>query len=113
LARFEDFDADGAVRYEVTGRLDSAGVAEIELPLTASLARGSDNVLLDLAKVPFVGSLGIRLLIASARTLKRQGRTMVLIGVQPQVMEIFETVDLADMIPIAANGDEAAQLLAG
>src|SRR5436305_8729850 len=113
MAAFQDFDAEGAVRFELSGRLDSASVEQIEGPLTDRMRRGSDNVLLDVTKVPFVGSLGIRMLISVARVLQRQGRTMVLVGVQPQVMEVFDTVALSDMIPIAADDDEATQLLAG
>ncbi len=47
------------------------------------------------------------MLISAARILQRAGRMMVLIGVQPQVLEVFETVSLADLIPIVADADEA------
>ncbi|HYZ61007.1 MAG TPA: STAS domain-containing protein [Acetobacteraceae bacterium] len=113
MARFERFDADQVVRFELEGRLDSASVEQIEAPLTASLRDGTGNVMLDLRNVPFVGSLGIRMLVSAARAIQRQGRTLVLLGVQPQVLEVFDTVALGDLIPIAANQDEAAQLLAG
>jgi anti-sigma B factor antagonist len=111
MVEFEEFDAEDAVRFELTGRLDSAGVQEVEAPLTASVRKGTTNVTFDLTKVPFVGSLGIRLLISIGRVLQRQGRTLVLFGVQPQVREVFETVALGDLIPIAASEEEAVQLL--
>lgn len=113
MAEFQQVDGQEAVRFEVKGRLDSAGVDKIEGPLVASMRDAAGNVALGLAEVPFVGSLGIRMLISAARTLQRQGRTVVLVGVQPQVMEVFETVALSDLIPIAANSEEAAQILAG
>ena len=113
MAQFEEFDADGAVRFELNGRLDSAGTEQLEASLAATARQGTENVIFDLAHVPFVGSLGIRMLISIARVLQRQGRSLVLVGVQPQVMEVFETVALSELIPIAANGDEAARLLAG
>ena len=113
MAGFEEFDEDRAVRFVLEGRLDSAGTEEIEARLTDCARRGSNNVILDLAKVPFVGSLGIRMLVSLGRTLQRQGRTVVLIGVQPLVQDVFETVALGEMIPIATNPAEAAQLLAG
>jgi anti-anti-sigma factor len=113
MAAFEEFDADPAVRYALEGRLDSAGIEQIEAPLTDCVRRGTTNIILDLARVPFVGSLGIRMLVSLGRTLQRQGRTIVLTGVQPLVLDVFETVALGEIIPIAANPAEAAQFLAG
>lgn len=105
---FQEYDAaDQAIRIELTGRLDSAGVEQIEATLIASVRKGTTHVLFDLSKVPFVGSLGIRMLIAAGRALQKQGRRLVMFGVQPQVSEVFETVALGDLIPIAANEAEA------
>jgi anti-anti-sigma factor len=112
LADFREVSEDSAARYELSGRLDSAAVEQIEAKLTASARGRSGDVVFDLHLVPFIGSLGIRMLISAARILQRQGRKLVLAGVQPQVMDVFETVALSDLIPIAANADEAAQLLA-
>jgi len=113
MAGFEEFDEGQAVRFVLEGRLDSAGTEQIEARLTAAVGRGTSNVIVDLGKVPFVGSLGIRMLVSLGRTLQRQGRTVVLTSVQPLVQDVFETVALGEMIPIAANPAEAAQLLAG
>ena len=96
-----------ARRIALIGRLDSAGVEQIEAPLTASVRDGAQHVLFDLSKVPFVGSLGIRLLISVGRVLHRQDRRLVMYGVQPQVAEVFETVTLGDLIPIAGSEAEA------
>ena len=68
MAAFEEFDAH-PVRFALEGRLDSAGVEQIETKLTASVRAGTRNVILDLADVPFVGSLGIRMLISIGRVL--------------------------------------------
>ena len=94
-------------RIALIGRLDSAGVEQIEAPLTAAVRDGTQHILFDLSKVPFVGSLGIRLLISVGRVLQRQDRRLVMYGVQPQVAEVFETVTLGDLIPITGTEDEA------
>lgn len=101
-----------ATRVTLLGRLDSAGVEQVEAPLTAALRDGTGPVLLDFGKVSFVGSLGIRLLIALGRTLHKQRRSLALFGVQPQVAEVFETVALGDLIPIAATEEQALADLA-
>ena len=107
MISFCETDMEDIVRFELNGRLDAVGVDSIEAPLTASVRKGNRNVLIDLAQTPFVGSLGIRMLISAARILHRAGRTMMLTGVQPQVLEVFETVSLGDLIPIVVDADEA------
>lgn len=113
MSEFVELVRDGVAWYDVSGRLDSAAVERMELPFTASLRRGTGAVVVDLAQVPFIGSLAIRMLISTHRVLQRSGRAMVLVGAQPQVLEVFETVALGDLIPLAATHDEAARKLAG
>ncbi len=100
-----------ATRIVLAGRLDSAGVEQIEPDLAAALGRGAPALLFDLGAITFVGSMGIRLLIASGRALQRQGRQLVLFGVQPQVAEVFDTMTLGDLIPITATEAEALEQL--
>lgn len=94
-------------RVVLSGRLDAAGAAEIETSFTALVSAGGRNVLLDLRAVSFLGSLGIRLIIANARVLQRRGLALVLFGAQPQAADVFETVDLASLVPIVATEEEA------
>jgi len=45
MAAFQDFDAEGAVRFELSGRLDSASVEQIEKPLIEQvLVRAEERV---------------------------------------------------------------------
>lgn len=95
-----------ALRISLVGRLDAAGTETVETAFSAHVAGAARHVLVDLAQVSFVGSLGIRMLIATARLVSRRGWKMVLFAVQPPVAEVFETVALDDLIPVLA--DEAA-----
>ncbi|MBR0642417.1 STAS domain-containing protein [Plastoroseomonas hellenica] len=93
-------------RVELSGRLDVAGAEMLEAPLTAQLKALRSAAVIDLSAVPFVGSLGIRVLVAAARLLKRNGQRVALYGAHPAVQEVFHTVALDQLIPIAT--DEAA-----
>lgn len=100
-------------RLILDGRLDADGCDKVETAFTAAASAASGDVLVDLAGVDYIGSLGVRLLIGTARAVRRRGRRMVIIGAQQQPMDVFDTVALADLIPIAATEAEAAGLLAG
>jgi anti-anti-sigma factor len=95
----------------VIGRLDAPGVERGEHRFAAAAGAGDRHALVDLSQVPFVGSLGLRMLISVARGMQRRGRQMVLFGVDPLVQSIFDNVALADLIPIAPDRDQAAKLL--
>lgn len=98
----------GPLRLVLKGRLDAAGTEQVEAAFTAQVRGAAGDSLVDLSAVSFVGSLGIRMLIAAARGADRAGRRMVIFGAQPAVAEVFQTTALDDLIPVAT--DEAAAL---
>lgn len=104
-------DAD-TTRLELEGRLDAGGCERIETQFTAAASAAGTHVLIDMAKVEYIGSLGIRLLIGSARVVQRRGRRMVIFAAGPQPLDVFETVALADLVPIVADQDAALALIA-
>ena len=53
------------------------------------------------------------MLISLARTVARRSARIAMTGVQPQVLEVFETMALLDLIPHAPDDDAALALLAG
>ena len=83
--------ADGIERIILAGRLDSAGAEQIEMRFTALTATRPARIVVDMAQVPFLSSLGIRLLVSNARALLGQrGGHMVLASPQPMVREVLE-----------------------
>ncbi len=101
------------IRVALDGRMDAVGAEKIETSFTTLASASGKHVILDLSGVPFIGSLGVRLLIGSARVVHRCGRKMVLFGAQTQAQEVFETVALSDLIPIASTEAEALALIGG
>lgn len=97
----------------LVGRADATGVDLIEATLRAELRGTEGHVIVDLEQVPFMGSLGIRMLITMARLAGRRGARIAMTGVQPQVLEVFETMALLDLIPHAPDEDAALALVAG
>ncbi len=100
-------------RLVLDGRLDAPGCEKVETQFTAATSAAQGNILVDLTKVEYIGSLGIRLLISNARSMQRRSRKMVIFGAQAQPQDVFETVALADLIPIATSQAEAVGLLGG
>jgi anti-sigma B factor antagonist len=95
------------VRHNVTlvsldGRLDVAGVQAVESDFNAAVAAAS-NVLVELSKVPFIASLGLRLLVAGSQTLAKRGGKMVLIGPDESTMRVLKTTGIDQLMQIRSS----------
>ncbi|MBT9493455.1 MAG: STAS domain-containing protein [Paucibacter sp.] len=96
----------------LNGRLDAAGAEQIGIRFTASTAASARNAIVDLAGVPFIASMGIRLLISSARALNAKGGKLVMFGAQEMVQDLLEQAAVDQIIPLVATQTEALELLA-
>jgi anti-anti-sigma factor len=94
-------------RVTFSGRLDSPGVDRVETLFVAAVVPGGKSTIVDLSGVEFVASMGIRMLVAVARSLRQRQAKLALYGVQPMVNEVFENVSLREIIPIVADEAEA------
>ena len=103
--------AEGLVRITLAGRLDTQGVDRIETKFIAALVPGGKNAIVDLSQVEFVASMGIRMLVATARSLKNRQARLALYGPQANVGEVFEAVSLQKIIPICATEADAMAAL--
>jgi anti-anti-sigma factor len=99
-------DSTRVIRLE--GRLGSPEVDKLEARFSALAASTGKSALVDLAGVTFIGSMGIRMFISTARAMQRKGLTLVLFGAQELVQEVLDQVSLGEIIPLVA--DEKAAL---
>lgn len=97
----------------LAGRLDAAGADRIGLRFTAAVVAQGRPALVDLSGVSFIASMGIRLLISSAKGLKAKGATMVLYGAQPMVQDVLEQAALDQILDIVPSEADALARLAG
>ena len=98
---------DDLVNVKLAGRLDTPGVDRVELRLTATLVPNGKNAVLDLSAVQLVTSMGIRMLITLARSLKAKRARLAVYAPQALVMETFRHVALGDFLPVCQNETEA------
>lgn len=101
----------GMVKVILQGRLDSPGVDSIETRFVASVTPAGKHAAVDLSGVDFIASMGIRMLISTARALGRRGGRFVLFAPQEDVRDIFSHVSLSDIIPVYDTEDEAVAAL--
>ncbi len=91
----------------LVGRLDATTVGQVETSFTATVAASGRSAVLDLTELTFLSSLGIRLLLSSARVVSRRGGKVVLFGAQPMVAEVLEAMALEEVLPLVPTEAEA------
>jgi len=96
-------DDDSITRVELKGRLDLAGVQSVETQFTAHTAAAHKPAVVDLSGVEFIASLGLRMLLSTAKALRAAGARMVLLSPQPMVAEVLRTAGFDKVIDVAED----------
>jgi anti-sigma B factor antagonist len=103
---------DGGIdRIKLTGRLDSAGVQQIDHRLSALAAARQAFILIDLSQVSFLASIGIRALLTNARLLRQRGGKMALLNPQALVEDVLKVTGTNSIIPVFHDIDAASAAL--
>ena len=88
----------GTLTVSPEGRLDTVTAPELEKNV-GELLDGVTDFVLDMSKVEYVSSVGLRVILKMQKVMFRQGK-MKLIGVNENVMEIFEITGFSDILNI-------------
>lgn len=103
----------GITLIKLQGRLDIAGVNQIETKFAAYCSGEKLSVIVDLSDVEYLASIGIRLLVINAKSLKTRNGRMVLLSPTTDVMNVLEITDIPAIIPVYARLESAEAVLLG
>lgn len=82
----------------LSGRLDTNTSPRLEAELKQSVS-GVKELIFDFSEVEYISSAGLRVLLAAQKVMNRQG-SMKLVGVSPEVLEVFEITGFSDILTI-------------
>ena len=88
----------GCLTIALEGRLDTTTAPELEQEIKNSLG-GVTELVMDFAKLDYISSAGLRVLLAAQKQMQKQG-AMKVIHVNEMVMEVFEVTGFADILTI-------------
>ena len=97
----------------VEGELDLSVVGDLEAALRPEAWRESDGVVLDLRRLAFIDSSGIRALVFAGEEMEVTGHAWALL-LQPgsPIRQLFRMTELEDRLPIYARYEDAIGALA-
>jgi anti-anti-sigma factor len=91
----------------LAGRLDMAGTGAVELPFGEAVA-AHGNLAVDLSRVDYISSVGLRLLMLAARALGRRGGRLVVTNPHPHAAQVLQVAGLERLVSIVPEGGAAA-----
>jgi anti-anti-sigma factor len=94
----EEIDG-GITNVVLRGRFDTKGADSVDLPFSV-IAGSKTAVLVDLSEVDFLASLGIRVLVTSAKAIGRKGGKLVIVAPEGNVLMVLQTAGMESLIPI-------------
>lgn len=80
------------------GRLDTTTAPQLEAELKQSVADNTE-LSLDFAKLEYISSAGLRVLLAAQKVMNKQGK-MIIRNVNDVITEVFEVTGFADILTI-------------
>ena len=90
---------DGITRITLDGHMDYAAATEHDASLL-KVARREKFLLVDLSKITFIASMGIRTLLTTAKAAKAQGGKMVLFQPEQTVAKILKASGADTLVPV-------------
>lgn len=93
------------------GQINSANASIIEADLMAQVDKGEHFIVLDLAQLGYISSAGLRVVLLLAKKLKQHDGKLVLCGMQPNVLEVFDVSGFLAILKVVNTREEALAVI--
>jgi anti-sigma B factor antagonist len=101
--RYETESRPGELRVHIFGDLDMTGTLRLEQELERMLEAAPERLVIDLSGAHFIDSTGMNLLISTEHEARMRGIDVEFVPGPPEVMRVFESTGLTDVLPFRAS----------
>jgi anti-anti-sigma factor len=102
---------DGFLVLGLEGRLDAVSSKMFEEKVLAVIDGGETRFVIDLSRLDYVSSAGLRVFLAASKRLTPSGGNLVLCSLQEPVKQVFDIVGFYSIFSISSSKDEALKSL--
>jgi anti-sigma B factor antagonist len=107
---YSDLD-NGIGLIKLFGQLDILGTGEIETKFTGYCSGDRVHMIVDLSEVDYLASIGIRLLMLTAKSVMTRGGKLVILNPTLEVHNVLEITGIPAIIPIYSQLESAETVL--
>ena len=97
----------GKVVLHVVGRMDADNAAQFEQQCETCIAEGVRSLVIDLADLRYVSSMGLRSFVAIAQQLREKGGELRICRLTGLVQQVFEITRLNQVLPLHDSVESA------
>lgn len=101
----------GRVRVALVGRLDTQTYAQCEARLQPLLIPATRVLVLDMAGLDYISSMGLRVLMKTTRAMGAHGGKCILTRLQPPIRKVIEIANALPKESVFASIEEADRYL--
>jgi anti-anti-sigma factor len=110
----EEFNVEIAIRdvndvkvVKIEGELNTVSSPEAQQQLDQLREQGAKKILLDMTKLDFISSAGLRVLLATAQELKQDGGDLRVCSLNESVKEVFDISGFSNLLMVLDDETEA------
>ncbi len=107
LLQIEAHARDGLAHVVLTGELDLSTIAKVEQELSRVEGDGPEVVALDLSRLTFLDSSGLRVIVSADKRARRENRRFVVVRGPETVQRVFSITRLDEQLDLV---DDVADL---
>ena len=96
---FEEINSGDVLQLNVQGKIDATSASEFQNSVLRAFIK-SKNIVINLEQVPYMSSAGLRTLVLGTKTAQAKGGSLIVINVQPAVMEVFRYSGMNKIVEI-------------
>ncbi|MCY4407930.1 MAG: STAS domain-containing protein [Rhodospirillaceae bacterium] len=91
---------DRVLSVHVSGRIDAGNASEFEKTVRSAIEDGDRTVIVNFENLRFISSTGLRVVLMTAKSLRRRDAAFALCSLSGAVLEVFRTSGFDKIIAI-------------
>jgi len=99
------------VTLSLSGKLDTTTAKTFEEKILAKIESGDRRFIIDLARLDYISSSGLRVFVFAAKRLANENGKIVLCSLKDPVREVFDIAGFSSIFPVYGSHDEAIRSL--
>lgn len=98
--------AQGVFVIQPAGLLNSSTYSILDTEVDAVLAKNPNLLVLDLDRLEYLSSAGLRVILKAREALRKNNAKLVFMNLQPQIRKVFDIVSALPSMQIFKNVEE-------
>jgi anti-anti-sigma factor len=108
---FTEEQGGRVLRASLDGSLDGLTAPQLEADLSARIRPGISLLVLDMKRLKYISSAGLRVVFKTSKSLRSIGGQLALANRQPQIIKVFEIVKALPDLTIFGSDAEMDEYL--